>query len=240
MASFPMSKPVPRDKPAPSLDHLLDSPLLWRGRAADHTGPRGVSTQHHRLDAVLPAGGWPPGSLIELLSPVPGIGEMHLLLPTLAAFCARSNTESRTGSRTGTRRSALPASRIVLVDPPFLPYAPGLEQSGVRLDQLWWISVDHARDAAWASEQSLRSGACAAVLLWPRQPLTDKALRRLQLAAEQGRSLGFLLQQGATAADTSPAAVRIEVDRQSGRLDLLLRKCRGLSGRRQVQLPLPD
>jgi hypothetical protein len=36
------------------------------------------------LDAVLPSGGWPESALTELLLPADGIGELRLLLPTLA------------------------------------------------------------------------------------------------------------------------------------------------------------
>jgi len=37
------------------------------------------------LDAELPGGGWPQGQLIELLHDDPGIGELSLLAPALAA-----------------------------------------------------------------------------------------------------------------------------------------------------------
>jgi cell division inhibitor SulA len=41
----------------------------------------------------------------------------------------------------------------------------------------------------WAHEQALRSGACGIALAWlPRA--SPRAIRRLQLAAEQGRALG--------------------------------------------------
>lgn len=216
---------------APALSSLLDHPLLWRGRQAEAPAAAGISTRHVPLDALLPGGGWPRGSLVELLSPVPGIGEMALLLPTLASFCSTPTTSRRL-------RGAMPPARIVLIDPPFLPYGPGLEQSGLHLDQIWWIRPDTGNDATWACEQSLRSGTCAAVLLWPRQPLADKALRRLQLAAEQGRSLGFLLQSAAQAPMTSPAAIRLEITRHETGLDLHMRKCRGLSDRPRLRVPL--
>src|SRR5271169_5236668 len=37
------------------------------------------------LDAQLPGGGWPQGQLVELLHDDPGIGELSLLAPALAA-----------------------------------------------------------------------------------------------------------------------------------------------------------
>lgn len=213
------------------IHQLLGSPLLWRGRQPDASAPAGIPSRHARLDALLPGGGWPPGSLIELIANQIGIGELALLLPGLAALTENPNTAA--SKHLGTRR------QIVLIDPPYLPYAPGLMQAGLKLDQLWWISTERPQDAAWSCEQSLRSGSCAAVLYWPAQALPDKTLRRLQLAAEQGQSLGFLFRDESAWQQTSPAAVRLQLRRQTKALQLELRKCRGISGRTQLQLEQP-
>jgi cell division inhibitor SulA len=88
------------------------------------------------------------------------------------------------------------------------------------------------RDALWAFEQCLRSGACAAVVGWPLQAgLT--ALRRLQVAADSGACLGFALRDRRHADNPSPAALRLERldvgqgldERDGGRWRI--RKCRG-------------
>ena len=55
-----------------------------------------------------------------------------------------------------------------------------------------WIVDAAPRDALWAFEQCLRSGACAAVLGWPLHA-DGPALRRLQVAADSGECLGFAL-----------------------------------------------
>ncbi len=220
-----------------SFQHLLDTAQLWRGRQADTTVRPGVSTRHGALDALLPGGGWPRGGLIEVLPNTPGIGELQLLLPTLASFCTAPASTSRT--RRASQQTARSAPRIVLIDPPYLPYGPGLEQGGLKLEQLWWINPASTRDANWACEQSLRSGVCPAVLFWPRQAPDDKSLRRLQLAAEQGQSLAFLFRPPEAGEQASPAAIRMQVSRRAQGLHLELRKCRGLSGRPQVQLPWP-
>ena len=86
----------------------------------------------------------------------------------------------------------------------------------------------------------MRSGSCAAVLYWPTQSLPDKTLRRLQLAAEQGQSLGFLFRDETAWQQTSPAAIRLQLRRQRQALHLDLRKCRGISGRPQLQLQQPS
>ena len=82
----------------------------------------------------------------------------------------------------------------------------------------------------WALEQALRSGACEIALAWlPRA--SPRAIRRLQLAAEQGRALGVLYRSQRFTHVASPAMLRVLLDpiaepgRQGARLRLL--KSRG-------------
>jgi cell division inhibitor SulA len=81
-----------------------------------------------------------------------------------------------------------------------------------------------ARDALWATEQCLRSAACAAVLCWPRQA-DDRALRRLQVAAETGQCLGFAFRDARHARNPSPAALRVQLEPGTRQVRVL--KCRG-------------
>ena len=63
----------------------------------------------------------------------------------------------------------------------------------------------------WAHEQALRSGACEVALAWlPRA--SPRAMRRLQLAAEQGRALGVLYRSQRYASEASPAMLRVLLD----------------------------
>ena len=64
------------------LARLLEHPALWRGRNAARVPT--WSTGYPMLDAGLPGGGWPRAGLVEILTPQPGVGELHLLIPTLA------------------------------------------------------------------------------------------------------------------------------------------------------------
>jgi hypothetical protein len=136
--------------------------------------------------------------------PANGSGELQLLWPTLA-------------------RLSQAGERIVLVAPPFIPYPHAWMAAGVRLQNL---SVVHAqgKNALWAAEQCLRSGSCAAVLCWPQNP-DDKALRRLQVAAETGETLGFALREQQAAQNPSPAALRLSLQGPAGQVRVL--KCRG-------------
>lgn len=197
-----------------ALDALLSAQRIWRGRPATLPHAR-QPTGHLALDALLPGGGWPEASLTELLLAADGVGELRLLLPTLARLT----------------RAAQP---VVLVAPPYLPFPAGWRQAGVDLAHLHLIDAA-PRDALWTAEQCLRSGCIGAVLAWPRQ-VDDRALRRLQVAADRGRALGFVFRDLRMAANASPAALRIAIEGVPPRLRVL--KCRG-GNAPACSLPMP-
>lgn len=187
-----------------ALDSLLDQRRVWKGQP--QTQPASTQrTGHAALDAVLPIGGWPESALTEILLQDEGLGELQLLWPTLARLTEKSE-------------------RIVLVAPPHVPYPQAWQVAGVDLR---WLSIIQAsgKDALWAAEQCLRSGSCAAVLCWPLQA-DDRALRRLQVAAETGQTLAFAYRPLEEAVNPSPAALRIALEaRPVPQLRVL--KCRG-------------
>jgi cell division inhibitor SulA len=185
-----------------TLDSMLAAQTLWHAGRHPAAASDGEPTGHAALDDLLPQRGWPRRALTELLLPADGIGELALLMPTLARL-------SRDG---GT---------LALIAPPYLPYAPAWQAAGIDLGVLHVIEAS-PRDALWAFEQCLRSGACAAVVGWPRQA-DAQALRRLQVAADSGDCLGFVLRDRKHAANPSPAALRLEHDGDGWRV----RKCRG-------------
>lgn len=187
-----------------AIDTLLHARHVWRGGPVA-LSPSGLPTGHAALDDVLPAGGWPEAALSEVLIPVDGVGELQLLWPALARL-------SRAGER------------IVLVAPPYVPFAPAWQAAGLDLRQLQVVEAASPRDALWATEQCLRSGSCGAVLCWPLAA-DDRALRRLQVAAEAGRTRAFATRPIAAARNPSPAALRIAIDVRPAQLRVL--KCRG-------------
>jgi hypothetical protein len=81
-------------------------------------------------------------------------------------------------------------------------------------------------DRLWAMEQALRSGACAAVLGWAGEA-RDPMLRRLKLAAEEGRTPAFLLRPCAHRNERSPAALRLALSARDYGLDVEILKSRG-------------
>ncbi len=185
----------------PALAELIAGRHVWRGKPVA-LPPSAQPTSHAQLDEALPTHGWPQSALTEILLPADGVGELQLLLPTLARL-------SRAGRR------------VVLVAPPYLPYAPAWQAAGVNLAQL--DIVDAApRDMAWAMEQALRSGSCGAVLGWLPQA-DDRSLRRLEVAADTGAALGFVFRDHVALRNPSPAALRLEV----GIGQLRVHKCRG-------------
>lgn len=199
-----------------ALDALLAERRLWKGTAtpAGHSAP---STGHAALDALLPGGGWPQAALSEVLVDAPGRGELQLLWPTLVRLSRASEP-------------------VVLVAPPDIPYAPAWQAAGMDLRGLHWVQAQD-QEALWAVEQCLRAGCCGAVLCWPQPRLLhDRALRRLQMAAEQGRSLAFVWRPPGMAAQPSPAALRLLLQARPARLRIL--KCRGGTAP-ETELPWP-
>ncbi len=198
---------MPRE-PASLADVLADG-SVWRLKDASSAASSRATwpTGHALLDARLPGGGWPVGSLIEVLLAHAGVGEIGLFLPALIAR---------------QQRVAGTAPWLVWIAPPHEPYAPALAQQGIELRHLLVVRPVTAGEALWAAEQALSSGVCAAVLLWLKGT-DDRWLRRLKLAAETGRTLGVLFRPERHRFESSPAALRMLVsrDERATRLELL-------------------
>ena len=186
---------------------ILEHPAIWRGRSAARleTLPSGFAA----LDKALPGGGWPRSGLIEILIARFGSGELSLLLPVLAAL---------------TRAAS--ARWCVWVAPPLMPFAPALVARGLLLER---IAVVGGTRPLWAFEQVLRSGACDAALAWSRQP-KPRDIRRLQLAAERGRTLGVLFRPQRAARESSAALMRLAVQPADTGVCVTLLKGRGARG----------
>jgi hypothetical protein len=211
---------------AASVEELLRNhpARLWRAReqGAASTLPVGLPTGHAALDSCLPGQGWPRQGLIEILSDQRGIGELRLLLPALARLCAPRQVmpqERHPGTRAG--------GWIAWVSPPHMPYAPALAAAGIDVAR---VLIVHAAGATeWSMDQALRSEACSAVLGWvDHASHHPQALRRLQLAAEQSRSLAVLFRPLQAGLTPSPAVLRLALFGDAGRgLQVRIVKSRG-------------
>ena len=169
---------------------LENNPQIWRAKDAGCYARAGTPTGHPQLDATLPGGGWPNNTLMEMVTPQWGMGELQLLLPLM---------------REVTRQKRW----ILWISPPYIPYAPALESAGVDMDYVIVIQPDTAcKDALWSIEKALQTPGCGLVLAWLNW-LPNGVIRRLQLAAEKGKGFGVLFRQHN---DThSPAALRLRL-----------------------------
>ncbi|HVY05351.1 MAG TPA: translesion DNA synthesis-associated protein ImuA [Burkholderiales bacterium] len=190
-----------------SLASVLHNPAIWRGDEPARVALPGIPTGFAELDRELPGGGWPRGMVSELLTERSGIGELSLLMPALARLSAQDGW-------------------LMLVAPPWIPYAPALAARGIRLSKVIVARTASDKDTMWAAEQSLRAGNCPAVLLWPKT-VNEHGLRRLQLAAEEGGSFGVVFGESVRAAFSSPAPLRLRLGVRQDRLSVKILKRRG-------------
>jgi len=200
------------------LEQILQRQAVWRGGAPAAAAVPAAPTGFVALDAELPGGGWPAGGLAELLCSTEGIGELQIVLPALAAL-----TEA--------------GHRVAWLAPPYLPYAPALRSAGVRLDCLTVVRAPGRRDALWAAEQALRSGAFHALLLWlPRASYAE--LRRLAVAAQGGAGFALAFRPPEAAGETSPAVLRLALEAGERQLAVRILKRRGQPLAAPFSLPI--
>jgi protein ImuA len=229
-AVLPVRQPT-RPEPATGTPEL--PPAVWRADQLARHGAAVWPSGFAALDAQLPGGGWPAGALTELLLPHPGVGELRLLAPLLAAL-------QRQGQG------------AIWFDPPAEPCAWALLALG--LDPARMVLVRRrdglaaspgarqlpAADTLWALEQALRSGQAGAVLAWLPARLPPQALRRLQLAAQAHEGAAFLLRDAALRAQPSPVPLRLLLaSAGADRLQLQLLKRRGPPAAQPLVLALP-
>src|SRR5882724_4714984 len=137
------------------LQALLQNPAIWRGDEQARVRLPSIPTGFAELDRELPGGGWPRGVVSELLSERSGIGELSLLVPALANLSREDGW-------------------LMLIAPPWIPYAPALAARGIRLSKLAVVDTRSDRDTLWAAEQGLRAG--TAPRFWHGPPRSTSAV----------------------------------------------------------------
>ena len=216
-------------------------PGLWRASQIGGAPGRVSASGFVALDAQLPGGGWPHGVLTELLLPHPGVGELRLLAPALAA-------EGRC---------------VMLFDPPVALSAWALLQCGI--DSRHWLVVQArtgpgrvaaagvprsanrlapllpSADLLWALEQALKSGHVGVVLAWLPTHLGTDTLRRLQIAAQAHDGPVFIFRDALARSKPSPAPLRLLLQPAGvDGLSLRLLKRRGPPLAQALRLALPS
>ena len=252
--------PSPRD---PAALH----PAVWRASQIGGAPRRTTASGFALLDAQLPGGGWPHGVLTELLLPHPGVGELRLLAPALAAVAPAVATPN-SGPGGGHGRC------VMLFDPPAALSAWALLQCG--LNSRHWLVVQAragqggssppnqahqahqpkrsvprsanrlapllpGADVLWALEQALKSGHVGAILAWLPLRVPADALRRLQIAAQAHDGPVFILRDVLAASRPSPAPLRLLLQPAGvDGLALRLLKRRGPPLAQPLRLVLPS
>jgi hypothetical protein len=235
------------------LARLLEHPAIWRGRSAARAEvlPTGCAA----FDACLPGGGWPRTGLIEILVSRFGVGELYLLFPALAALtrrpaarwcvwvapplepyapalCAHGAALERmlvvrpSGDRNGDRAATERSAR----EPP-AGVSEGTPSGGQRKRPSGQRGNPQRgrapTEALWAFEQTLGSGASDIALAWATRSPRARAIRRLQLAADRGKTLGVLFRPLRAARESSAAVLRIVVEPKPDGARVTLLKSRG-------------
>jgi protein ImuA len=146
------------------------------------------------VDRLLPDRGLRRGMLLEWLSAESAGGAGTLAWMTAAAV-QRQTTEGA----------------CIAIDPLRTWYPPALVRLGIDLDRLLVVQPARERDTLWALEQSLRCRGVSAVMA-RLERVRSEEFRRLQLAAETGGAVGFLLRPAGERAQPSWADVRLLVE----------------------------
>lgn len=181
------------------------------GEQFGDTTEKGVPTGFTDLDQALPWLGLPTKGLIEVICSQQDMGELQLLLPLLQ-------------QRSQGKQS------LLWITPPYPLHSPTLAQSGINLKNSFVVpSQTQCNQALWSIEKALQSQECAMVLAWQNW-LSARVLRRLELAAQHGNTLGVLFHQRPQAQSSSTLQLALNVTQlASGQrvLDVTVRQIKG-------------
>lgn len=170
-----------------------------RQRSYKNTQP-GVPTGLASLDQALPWKGLPTRGLIEIVCKPSDMAELQLLLPVLQ-------------QRSQGKQS------LLWMTPPYSLQGEALQQTGINLKNSFVIPAQaQCNQALWSLEKALQSKECSMVLAWQNW-LSARVLRRLELAAQHGNTLGVVFHQRPQPRSSTSLQLQIQVlnDRISGR-----------------------
>jgi cell division inhibitor SulA len=238
-----------------SLDTLLQRADVWRGGAMSPVP--GVATGVPALDGLLPTG-FPQAALTEILVPREGIGELRMLLPLLARLSREDRWLAFIAPphilyAPALARAGVNLARVLVVH----PRSAQVRGPHASRDALW--ALETALQAgtcsavlAWPDHGDFSgefSSAPGGEGWWREDGthlpssrggggLSAGALRRLQLAAEAGESLGILFRSHTAEGESSPAALRLKLDPVPQGLAVRVLKRRGGWSTGSVLVPM--
>jgi protein ImuA len=200
---------------------------IWASERRFVQGETAVtSTGCGALDALFPERGIRQGSIVEWIAGSEASGAGTLSLLVARRFCAADRSPacqepkgdspifaSQKSSLKGTVPFLLRKNRdspLVIVDARRQVYPLALAALGFDLSTVLMVRPKSQRDLLWTCEECLRSGAVD--MVWARiEHLGPIAFRRLQLAAEKSRAIGFLMRPAGAIRQPSWADVRLSV-----------------------------
>lgn len=169
----------------------LQPRLRQGGRYSPETAAPVQSTGCNALDALFPACGIRPGSLVEWIGSGPAGGAATV---SLLVSCRLNATRPP----------------MLLIDADRHIYPVTLAAFGFELSRLVFVRPSSEPQALWACEEALR---CPAIgVVWAKlERLAPTAFRRLQLAAEESGGIGFLVRPAGALREPSWADIRLHV-----------------------------
>ncbi|TXH24855.1 MAG: hypothetical protein E6Q99_06455 [Elusimicrobia bacterium] len=179
------------------------NPRTYRASRASTGATASLPSGLDALDARLPGGLWPRGTLIEILSD-DGKAASDLVQAILQTLLERGR-------------------RVVLIDPPRNLCQPDAETPARSRGQWVTIQPEHAA-SHWSAAQCLRAGGCDALVAW----LPDAGyaeLRSLQDSARSTHALCFVITRKAAREQSSPAPLRVLFDPVQTNACVTLLKC---------------
>ena len=144
----------------------------------DSAVPR-MSSGSEAVDRLLPHGGLSRHSIVHYLDFGGGAGSLAL------AAAAKQVSEV--------------SGPLVVVAPGDRFYPPSAAALGIDLDRVIWIRPADRRETVWAIDQSLRCESIGGVWAVVDEHLDDRDARRIQLAAREGVTPGWLVRPAAAA-----------------------------------------
>lgn len=202
------------------IEQLLKQQQIWQAKSPPlrlSFSANNIATGFKPLDSQLHHGGWPRSAMIDLLYDQFGIGEWQLALPALLKLSQQ-------------------AKLLVVIAPPYMPYAPAIEQAGLSSEQVLWVQAQTLAESLWASEHILKTNCSFAVMVFlQKQRLSQAQLRRLQLASSVHEGLFFVQRSGLFTSQSSPARLRLKLHAKQRKLHIhILKQPGGWSGQKVI------